>query len=312
MLITAIGELLIDLTHAGFDPQGVELFAANPGGAPANVAAACAKLGAESAFIGRVGKDVFGESAVRLLRSCGVDTSGVSFDGNAPTTLAVVSLDGQGERSFQFYRDMGADTRLAREHVPDGMIASSRVLHFGSLSLTHEPCRSALLHALDVAEANGVLRSYDANYRASLWHGEGEAVEAMRYLLHRADIVKLSAEELALLAGGEGGIEAASRRVLECGCALLFVTCGAEGAYWAGTDSFGFTPAEKIAAVDTNGAGDSFMGAALTRLAGVSRRELRALGDGFLREVTAFASRAAAITCTRHGTIPALPASDEL
>ena len=199
MLITAIGELLIDLTHAGFDPQGVELFAANPGGAPANVAAACAKLGAESAFIGRVGKDAFGESAVRLLRSCGVDTSGVSFDGNAPTTLAVVSLDGQGERSFQFYRDMGADTRLAREHVPDGMIASSRVLHFGSLSLTHEPCRSALLHALDVAEANGVLRSYDANYRASLWHGEGEAVEAMRYLLHRADIVKLSAEELALL-----------------------------------------------------------------------------------------------------------------
>lgn len=211
MLITAIGELLIDLTHAGFDPQGVELFAANPGGAPANVAAACAKLGAESAFIGRVGKDAFGESAVRLLRSCGVDTSGVSFDGNAPTTLAVVSLDGQGERSFQFYRDMGADTRLAREHVPDGMIASSRVLHFGSLSLTHEPCRSALLHALDVAEANGVLRSYDANYRASLWHGEGEAVEAMRYLLHRADIVKLSAEELALLAGGEGGIEAAAR-----------------------------------------------------------------------------------------------------
>ena len=176
MLITAIGELLIDLTHAGFDPQGVELFAANPGGAPANVAAACAKLGAESAFIGRVGKDAFGESAVRLLRSCGVDTSGVSFDVNAPTTLAVVSLDGQGERSFQFYRDMGADTRLAREHVPDGMIASSRVLHFGSLSLTHEPCRSALLHALDVAEAHGVLRSYDANYRASLWHGEGEAV----------------------------------------------------------------------------------------------------------------------------------------
>lgn len=249
---------------------------------------------------------------MRLLRSCGVDTSGVSFDANAPTTLAVVSLDGQGERSFQFYRDMGADTRLAREHVPDGMIASSRVLHFGSLSLTHEPCRSALLHALDVAEANGVLRSYDANYRASLWHSEGEAVEAMRYLLHRADIVKLSAEELALLAGGEGGIEAAARRVLECGCALLFVTCGAEGAYWAGTNSFGFTPAEKIAAVDTNGAGDSFMGAALTRLAGVSRRELRALGDGFLREVTAFASRAAAITCTRHGTIPALPASDEL
>ena len=247
MLITAIGELLIDLTHAGFDPQGVELFAANPGGAPANVAAACAKLGAESAFIGRVGKDAFGESAVGLLRSCGVDTSGVSFDGNAPTTLAVVSLDGQGERSFQFYRDMGADTRLAREHVPDGMIASSRVLHFGSLSLTHEPCRSALLHALDVAEAHGVLRSYDANYRASLWHGEGEAVEAMRYLLHRADIVKLSAEELALLAGGEGGIEAAARRVLECGCALLFVTCGAEGAYWAGADSFGFTPAEKIA-----------------------------------------------------------------
>lgn len=312
MLITAIGELLIDLTHAGFDPQGVELFAANPGGAPANVAAACAKLGAESAFIGRVGKDAFGESAVRLLRSCGVDTSGVSFDGNAPTTLAVVSLDGQGERSFQFYRDMGADTRLAREHVPDGMIASSRVLHFGSLSLTHEPCRSALLHALDVAEAHGVLRSYDANYRASLWHGEGEAVEAMRYLLHRADIVKLSAEELALLAGGEGGIEAAARRVLECGCALLFVTCGAEGAYWAGANSFGFTPAEKIAAVDTNGAGDSFMGAALTRLAGVSRRELRALGDGFLRGVIAFASRAAAITCTRHGTIPALPASDEL
>lgn len=311
MKITAIGELLIDLTGVGRDSRGVELYAANPGGAPANVAAACAKLGAESAFIGRVGRDAFGEQAVRMLRGCGVDVSAVSYDETAPTTLAVVSIGEGGERSFQFYRDMGADVRLAPEHVPGRLIASSHVLHFGSLSLTHPTSRAALLYALDAAEANGVIRSYDANYRDSLWPGETAAVEAMRSLLCRADIVKLSLEELELLTGC-GDVPSGAAEVLSMGCALLFVTCGAGGAYWFGGSSSGFVEAERVEAVDTNGAGDSFMGAALTRLADVPRAELGRLGEGFLRETVSFAAHAAAVTCSRRGTIPALPYLGEL
>ena len=311
MDITAIGELLIDLTAAGTDSRGVPLYAANPGGAPANVAVAAARLGAETAFIGRVGHDYPGKTALRALEENGVDTRGVSVDEDAPTTLAIVSLDASGERSFQFYRDMCADTRLAPEHVPAELIASCRVLHFGSLSLTHESCRAALKYAIRTARDHGVMCSYDANYRPALWNDEAEAVIAMRSLLDYADIVKLSYEELTLLTG-EDDIEAGTARVLEHGCRLVFITCGEGGAYWAGAGSFGHAAAIPVTVADTNGAGDSFMGAVLARLCKVPRGELEALTDGFLRDTTAFACRAAALTCTRHGAIPAMPSPAEL
>lgn len=312
MDITSIGELLIDLTSAGVNGNGVALYAANPGGAPANVAAAAARLGAHAAFIGRVGDDYFGRSAADCLRRCGVDTRGVAYDPSAPTTLAVVSLDERGERSFQFYRSMGADIRLSRGDIPEDLVKSSSVLHFGSLSLTHESCREALMYALELAESCGVIRSYDANYRANLWPDEVSAVAQMRSLLPHADIVKLSAEELQLLSGSGGDVESAARSILDFGCSLLFVTQGKDGARWFTPLAEGraFSPA--VEAADTNGAGDSFMGAALTKLCHVPRARLAGLDAGFLNGVTDYACRAAALTCTRSGTIPALPDASEL
>ena len=174
--ITTIGEILIDLTQSGKTEQGIPKFDANPGGAPANLAVAAARLGARTAFIGRVGKDSFGDYLKRCLAENGVDVRGLSVDEKARTTLAVVALDERGERTFSFYRDPSADVNLSMEHVPMELLGGTKVLHFGSVSLTAEPARTATLEAARTAKASGAWVSYDPNYRASLWPDEETAV----------------------------------------------------------------------------------------------------------------------------------------
>ena len=166
--IVAIGEVLIDLTQKGTDELGVGQYAANPGGAPANLAVAAARLGAETAFIGKVGADAFGSYLRRVLEENGVDTTGMLTDAHEYTTLAVVSVDGTGERSFSFYRDPSADVNLRAEEIPAALLRDTRVLHFGSVSLTAEPARSATLYAAKTARENGCLVSYDPTYRESI------------------------------------------------------------------------------------------------------------------------------------------------
>ena len=187
--IVAIGEVLIDLTQKGTDELGVGQYAANPGGAPANLAVAAARLGAETAFIGKVGADAFGSYLRRVLEENGVDTTGMLTDAHEHTTLAVVSVDGAGERSFSFYRDPSADVNLQAEEIPAALLRDTRVLHFGSVSLTAEPARSATLYAAKTARENGCLVSYDPNYRESLWHSREEAVAQMKAALPLCDIL---------------------------------------------------------------------------------------------------------------------------
>ena len=182
--IVAIGEVLIDLTQKGVDENGVAQYAANPGGAPANLAVAAARLGAKTAFVGKVGRDAFGSSLRAVLEANDVDTQGLLEDGKEHTTLAVVSVDKTGERSFSFYRNPSADVNLRSEELPEKLLKDTRVLHFGSVSLTAEPARSATLYAARAARENGCLVSYDPNYRASLWNSQEEAVR--RYLPSRA------------------------------------------------------------------------------------------------------------------------------
>ena len=201
MDITAIGEVLIDLTQTGVNEQKVPLFAANPGGAPANVAVAAARLGANTAFIGKVGQDGFGAYLTRVLTENQVDVSGLRTD-DAATTMAVVAVSDTGERSFRFVR--GADCNLKPEEVDTGLIARSKVLHFGSVSLTAGPAREATLFAAQRAREAGVLVSYDPNYRDALWNSQAEAVEWMKKPLPLVDVLKLSDEELPLL-GRDGG-----------------------------------------------------------------------------------------------------------
>lgn len=306
--ITTIGEILIDLTQTGVNEAGVPLFAANPGGAPANVAVAASRLGSKTAFIGRVGRDGFGGYLRQVLEENGVDAAGLRA-GSEPTTMAIVSVDGGGERSFQFVR--GADCGLSPEEVSEIQVCASKVLHFGSVSLTRGLARSATIFAARSAHRAGVLVSYDPNYRAALWSSEREAREWMAIPLPLVDVIKLSEEELPLLTGSTD-LEEGSRILAGKGVSLVLVTLGGAGAFcrWEG-ECFS-VPGVPVTVADTNGAGDTFFGAVLSRLCRRGERPLEGLERGELEDILDYANRAAALTCSRSGAIPAMPTGAEL
>ena len=301
--ITAIGEILIDLTRSGVSRRGIPQYDANPGGAPANLAVAAARLGAETAFIGKVGADRFGDLLRETLEKNGVDCAGLLTDPALATTLAVVSLAAGGERSFSFYRDPSADVNLRPEELPTERLEQTKVLHFGSVSLTGEPIRSATLQAVEKAKAAGAVISYDPNYRASLWAEEGTAVEWMKAPLNRVDILKVSDEELPLLAGMED-LEEGTAFLAEKGIRLILVTLGPDGAFYRFGQSTGRIPGVPCKVADTNGAGDTFLGAFLAQFVKVG-------WDGLtvpvLEKMVALSNRAASITTSRSGAIPAMP-----
>ena len=307
--ITTIGEILIDLTQSGETELGIPRFDANPGGAPANLAVAASRLGAKTAFIGRVGRDSFGDYLKRCLAENGVDVSGLSVDGKERTTLAVVALDGKGERSFSFYRAPSADVNLSMDHVPAELLSHTRVLHFGSVSLTAEPARTATLEAARIARSCGAWVSYDPNYRASLWPDEQTAVKNMAEPLPMVDILKISDEELPLLTGLSDP-DRGSAHLAEKGVRLVLVTLGADGAYYRFDGHTGHVPGVPCVVGDTNGSGDTFFGAALSRL--VKLATLDDLTIPELERIVAFANRAASITTSRHGAIPAMPTLAEM
>ena len=306
--ITAIGEILIDLTQIGTDSQGVGLFAAYPGGAPANVAVAAARLGASCAFLGKVGRDGFGDTLIRTLRDNGVDADGVCR-GDLPTTMATVTISPQGERSFRFLRgsNQTLDTREAEDHLPE----HTAFLHFGSVSLTAGPSRSATIFAARQARANGALISFDPNYRPALWPSQESAVEWMTLPLPLVDIIKLSDEELSLVTGTED-LEIGCLALARKGIRLVLVTLGAKGVFYRWHGNTGLVPGVPVQVADTNGAGDTFLGAVLSWLARRTPGPLEGLSLAELEEILFFANRAAALTCSRSGAIPAMPTLAEL
>lgn len=309
--IIALGELLIDLTQGGRDENGNAKFTAYPGGAPANVAVAAARLGAEAAFVGKVGDDAFGRSLTDTLKAEDVDTSALFVSDEVPTTLAIVSVDETGERDFSFYRDPGADTQITVEEAlrAVSLNESGRIFHVGSLSMTTSPAREACEEAVKAAKEKGMLISYDPNYRAALWDSEERAVEMMKKLLPYADILKVSDEEMVMLTGtsdfGEG-----SRALASLGIPLVMVTLGADGVYVRRGEDSAAVPGFSVSVADTNGAGDTFLGAMLTQLA--AEESIDAIGWDELLEMVRFANKAASLTCSRHGAIPAMPTRAEV
>ncbi len=303
--ITAFGEILIDFTRWGETAEGQALFARNPGGAPANVAVCAARLGAKTAFIGKVGRDIHGQFLRSVLEREGVDARGLLTDEDCFTTLAFVDVDEGGERGFSFARKPGADTRISADELPGEVLEQSKILHVGSLSLTHEPARGATLAAVERAKAAGAVIAYDPNYRPSLWGSEGEAAERMRSLLLHADMVKLSHEETLLLTG-ESSPEGAARVLHDRGVAVAAVTLGAEGAYVSCRGGGRYVPAFPCKAADTTGAGDAFWGGFLYRTALLGRRpeelELNAAAE-FAR----FGNAVASLCVEQSGAIPAMP-----
>ncbi|MBR2047835.1 MAG: carbohydrate kinase [Oscillospiraceae bacterium] len=309
MDITAVGEILIDLTQSGTNELGIPVFAANPGGAPANLAVAAARLGASSAFIGKVGTDSYGTFLRNTLIDNGVDVSGMITDPVSRTTLAVVAVDKTGERTFSFYRDPSADVNLRADEISEDQLKNTRFLHFGSVSLTTDPARTATLYAAKTAKSFGAIISYDPNYRASLWSDEATAIERMLEPLELVDVLKVSDEELPLLTG-TANLEEGSALLAAKGIRLVLVTLGADGAFYRFGDKTGRIPGVKVQVGDTNGAGDTFFGATLAQLSGVGT--LEALTAEKLEEILTISNRAAAITTSRHGAIPAMPTAEEV
>lgn len=303
MDIVTVGEVLIDLTQTGVDERMIPQFAANPGGAPANLAVAAAKLGAKTAFIGKVGDDAFGRYLTEVLRENGVDVSGIAVDGAHPTTMAVVSVDDSGERDFSFYRSPGADVMLSEEDIPEGLLSSAKMVHFGSVSLTSDPSRTATISAVRRAKEYGAVITYDPNYRANLWPDVQTAVEQMKAPLEMVDILKVSDEELSILCGTDD-LEDGTAQLADYGIGLVFVTLGAEGVFYRFGEKTGRVAGVPCKVGDTNGAGDTFFGAALSKLC---KDVHDTLTQDKLESILAFANKAAGITVSRSGAIPAMP-----
>jgi len=308
--VTALGEILIDFTFAGTSANGERLFEQNPGGAPANVLAAVTALGGKTAFIGKVGNDMHGKFLRETLEKHNIDTSSLIDTDEAFTTLAFVDLAPGGERSFSFARKPGADTTLKAEDINEEQIKSSQIFHFGSLSLTDEPSKSATFAALKVAKENGVIVSYDPNYRAMLWPSEDAAKTGMRLPLDMVDIIKISDEETKLLTDCEN-IEDAAKALHNKGICVVIITMGEKGAFVSANGEFVCVDAVKTEVCDTTGAGDCFMGAFLYSVIS-NGKALSKLAKEDLKEYATFANAAASVCVSRRGAINSMPTKEDI
>ena len=308
--VTALGEILIDFTEWGFSDAGTRLFAQNPGGAVANVAAAVARLGGRAAFVGKVGADMHGAFLRQTLQEAGVDVSGLATDAERFTTLAFVKLAENGERSFSFARHDAADTGLRWEEVPQPLLTDTRVLAVGTLGMTDEPMRTTQLRCIEAAKAAGAYIALDPNYRASLWRGEGDFLRQTERLLALADYVKLSDEETALVTGKvrpQDALEVLAGR----GVKTAVVTLGKDGAMALSGGQLVQAPGVPAAAVDATGAGDAFWGGFLFRLLRQGY-PMAAQSAEMLADCLAFGNRVGAYCVGHLGAISGMPTMAQL
>ncbi|WP_434654329.1 carbohydrate kinase family protein [Thermoanaerobacterium thermosaccharolyticum] len=308
--VVALGELLIDFTPAGKSENGNTLFEMNPGGAPSNVLTAVTKLGGKCAFIGKVGDDQFGHFLKQVLENNNIATTGLKNTCLVNTTLAFVHLDKSGDRSFTFYRNPGADMMLNNDDINLDLIDSSKIFHFGSLSLTDEPSRSATITALKYAKQNKKIISYDPNWRPPLWKDETIAKKEMFFPLKYVDIAKLSLEELHFLTG-ESNIQIASDILYNMGIKLVLVTLGQDGCYYKHSSGSGHIPAYRVDVVDTTGAGDAFLGAVLYNISKIDF-PIEKISSKEIAQIVKFANAVGSLCTTKRGAIPSIPTYDEV
>lgn len=308
--VTALGELLIDFTPSGRGEQDNPRFEANPGGAPSNVVVALACLGLETEFIGCVGRDNFGQLLVAALRSKGVHTNGIVYS-NVKTKLAFVHIDEQGERSFDFYRQPGADMMLAKEDLNLELISHSRIFHVGSISMTDEPAREATLTALNHAKERNRVISFDPNLRPLLWDNLDHAKRQIEIVMQYADIVKVSEEELAFLTNTDDISDGARQLFEQHKLSLLFVTLGDKGSYAYNENGLVFVPGIAVKAVDTTGCGDAFFAGVLYELL---KNDLlnEDLPKEKLEQILRFGNAMGAYVAKHKGGIPAMPTLSQI
>lgn len=308
--VTALGELLIDFTENGNSEQGNPLMEANPGGAPCNMLAMIQKLGGTTAFIGKVGKDMFGRQLKTAVEAVGIDTRNLMEDEEVHTTLAFVHTFPDGDRDFSFYRNPGADMMLTKEEIQEDLIRNSKVFHFGTLSSTHEGVRKATRYAIDVAKEAGCLVSFDPNLRPPLWKTLEDARKEIEYGLSKTDILKISDNEVEFLCGTSDYDEGAKMLIEKYNIPFVCVTLGKDGsrAYYKGmrVEVPGFVQKNTI---ETTGAGDIFCGCMLHY---IIQHGLEDLTEENLRELLTFANAAASVITTRKGALAVMPSKEEV
>lgn len=311
MDVVALGELLIDFTAVSADADGYPTMAAHPGGAPANFLAAIAKYGAQAGLLGKVGNDAFGHLLVQTLQNAGIETKGLISDNNVFTTLAFVTLDETGDREFSFARKPGADTCISFEELDLDLIDSAKVFHFGTLSLTNDPARTATQKAVAYARSKNKLITYDPNLRKPLWKDLEEAKEQLIWGLGQADVVKISDEEVEFLFGL--GVEDGAKHILDTyGVKLVFVTCGANGCFFQNAMAQGHVPSlTNIKVVDTTGAGDIFGGSAVWKILQYGKAP-ETLNKPELEDIVSFACAAAGLSTTKAGGISSVPDMEQV
>ena len=308
--VTALGELLIDFAPVSTDADGYPTLAAKPGGAPPNFLAALAAYGVRTALLCKVGTDVFGKLLIQTLKNVGIETIGIVKDASVFTTLAFVTLDATGNRSFSFARKPGADTCLRFEELELSLIDKAKVFHFGTLSLTNEPAREATQKAVEYAKNGGKLITFDPNLRASLWDNLEEARTQILWGLRQADIVKISDEEVEFL-WGVSEQDGAWRLLDEYGIKLVMVTLGPKGAYLQNKNASVYVSCPIVKPIDTTGAGDIFGGSALSRILKLGKQP-EELNEKELEYIAIFATTAASLSTQKQGGIPSVPSEDEV
>ena len=309
--VVALGELLIDFTDNGVSSQGNPLMEANPGGAPCNVLAMLTRLGHSTAFIGKVGNDMFGKQLADSLKEVGIGTEGLIMDDKIHTTLAFVHTFPDGDRDFSFYRNPGADMMLKENEISEELIGGAKIFHFGSLSMTSEPVKSATIKALERAKKGGAIISFDPNLREPLWDTLDDAKREISYGLSKCDILKISDNEITWFTGEEdfdAGVEKLWAEYPDI--KMILVSMGRDG-------SSGYQKKGKVTVdafiqedtIETTGAGDTFCACILHY---VLQRGLRDYTEDEMREMLTFANAAASIVTTRKGALRVMPTGEEV
>jgi len=308
--VVALGELLIDFTENGVSAQGNTVYEANPGGAPCNVLAMLNKAGRRTAFIGKVGQDIFGNRLKATLDEVGIDTSNLIIDEDVRTTLAFVETFPDGDRDFSFYRNPGADMMLTEKDLHEDLIRDTKIFHFGTLSMTHDEVRNATKKAIDIAKESGAVISFDPNLRPPLWKSLEDAREQVAYGLSKCDVLKISDNEIQWFTGEEdfdAGIEKLRR---EYDIPLIMLSMGKEGsrAYYKDL-KVEVKPFLQKNTIETTGAGDTFGGCCLHH---VLKYGLDNLNEERILEMLTFANAAASIITTRKGALRVMPEVEEV
>ncbi len=308
--VVALGELLIDFTENGISGQGNSIYEANPGGAPCNVLGMLAKAGRKTAFIGKVGQDIFGNRLKATLKEVGIDTSGLIMDETVRTTLAFVETLADGDRNFSFYRNPGADMMLKEEDLLVNLLENTKIFHFGTLSMTHEDVRQATKRAIQIAKESGAVISFDPNLRTPLWKTLDEAREQAAYGFLKCDILKISDNEIQWFTGEEDYDAGIRKLRSQYEIPLILLSMGKSGsrAYYKDL-RIEAAPFLQENTIETTGAGDTFGGCCLHH---VLKYGLNNMDEERLYRMLTFANGAASIITTRKGALRMMPELHEV